>query len=158
MKRFRFEYGAGPVHLLAAVASFALAWWAVSQALDLLSSPGHFLIWLLGGAVVHDLIVFPLYALLGRVAGGALGAHGSEPPGRLRLAALNHLRIPALLSGLTLLVFFPLVLNRRPASFMSASGLSNEVYLQRWLLLTAVLFLGSALLLALRARGLRDAS
>jgi hypothetical protein len=158
MRRFRYEYGAGPLHLLVAVASFALAGWALSQAVNLLSSPGHFLIWLLGAAVVHDLILFPLYALLGVLAGGALGARRSEPPSRLRVAALNHLRVPALLSGLALLVFFPVVLDRAGPSFMSASGLSNEVYMQRWLLLTAVLFVGSALLLALRARALRAGS
>lgn len=157
MKRFRYEYGAGPVHLLVALASFALAAWGISQAVDLLSRPRNFVIWLAAAAVAHDLILFPLYALLGNLAGGALGTRGAEP-GRLRVAALNHLRIPALLSGLALLVFYPLVLHRAGASYERASGLSSDVYLDRWLLLTAVLFTGSAVLLAFRARRLREPS
>jgi len=108
--------------------------------------------------VAHDLILLPLYSVLGVLAGGALGTRGSEPPTRLRVAALNHLRVPALLSGLALLVFYPLVLDRAGPSYTSASGLSNEVYFERWLLLCAVLFVGSALLLAVRARGLRERS
>ena len=154
MRRFRYEYGANPAHLLVALASFALAAWALAQALDVLSTLDRFLIWFLGAIVLHDLLFLPLYSALGLLAAGALTRGGER--GRLRVAALNHLRVPALLSGLMLLVWYPLVARKGTSSFMDASGLSNEVYLERWLLLTAVLFGGSALLLALRARGLRS--
>jgi len=81
-------------------------------------------------------VLLPLYSALGAVAAGGIarGATGSSP---LRLAALNHLRVPVLLSGLMLLVWFPLVLERDPASFARANGLSTDVYLERWLGLTS---------------------
>ena len=155
MKRFRYEYGASPVHLLVALASFAISAWALSQVLDVLSTPGKFLLWFLGAIVLHDLVFLPLYSLLGLGAAGAL-ARGDRPS-RLRIAALNHLRIPVLLSGLMLLVWYPLVLSKSPGGFERTTGLSTDVYLERWLLLSAVLFAGSALMLAVRARGLRTA-
>jgi hypothetical protein len=54
--------------------------------------------------------------------------------------------VPAALSGLLLLVWFPLI-SGRVASYESATGLSADGFLARWLLITAVLFGGSALLL-----------
>jgi len=153
VKRFRYEYGASPVHLLVALTSLAVSAWALLQVFDVLSGPGRFLIWLLGAIVVHDFIFLPLYSLLDRAAAGALTR--GDNPSRLRIAALNHLRIPVLLSGLMLLVWYPLVLSRSPGGFDGATGMSTDIYLGRWLLLSAVLFAGSALLLALRARGLR---
>lgn len=152
MRRFRFEYGASPFHLLVAIASLAISAWALAQAFDVLATPGRFLIWLLGAIVAHDLILLPLYAALGRLASGGLA--GGDAPSRLRIAALNHLRVPVLLAGLMLLVWFPVILQSAPGTFTSASGLSPEIYLERWLALSAVLLLGSALLFALRARGL----
>ena len=154
MRRFRYEYGASPVHLLVALASFAVSAWALLQVVDVLSDPNRFLLWFLGAIVLHDLLFLPLYSLLGLGAAGALT--GGDRPSRLRIAALNHLRIPVMLSGLMLLVWYPLVLSKAAAGFENTTGMSTDVYLERWLLLTAVLFLGSALLLALRARRLRE--
>ncbi len=156
MRRFRHEYGEGPVHLLVGVLSFALAAWALSHALDTTSRPGTLLIWLVGAIVLHDLLFLPLYALLGILAGGALRVGRDGASRRLRVAALNHLRVPALLCGLALLVWFPLILGVKEDGFMRITGLSTDVYLERWLALCVVLFGGSALLLALRARGLRS--
>ncbi len=155
MRRFRHEYGAGPAHLLVAIASFAAAAWALSHALDATAAKTNLVLWLAGAIVAHDLLFFPLYSALGKLAGGALDVPGDRPSSRLRIAALNHLRVPALLSGLALLVWFPLVLGVKESTFMRLSGLSTDVYMRRWLLLCLVLFGGSALLLALRARGLR---
>lgn len=154
MKRFRYEYGASPVHLLVAVASFAVSAWALSQVLDVLSTPGRFLIWFLGAIVLHDFLFLPLYSLLGLGAAGALTR--GDHPSRLRIAALNHLRIPVMLSGLMLLVWYPLVLSKAAAGFESTTGGDADIYLNRWLLLTAVLFVGSAVLFAVRAKGLRE--
>jgi hypothetical protein len=153
MKRFRYEYGASPVHLLVALTSLAVSAWALLQVFDVLSTPGRFLVWFLGAIVVHDLIFLPLYSLLDRGAAGAL-TRGRQPS-RLRIAALNHLRIPVLLSGLMLLVWYPLVLSKAPSGFERITGQTTDVYLERWLALSAVLFAGSALLLAVRARSLR---
>lgn len=155
MKRFRYEYGARPAHLLVAVASFAAAAWALSHALDATAAKANLVLWLAGAIVAHDLLLVPLYSALGKVAGGALDVPGAGSKNRLRVAALNHLRVPALLSGLAFLVWFPLILGIKEPGFKRLTGLSTDVYLQRWLLLCLVLFGGSALLLALRARRLR---
>jgi hypothetical protein len=54
-------------------------------------------------------------------------------------------------SGLLLLIWYPLVAAKGERSFMRVSGLSKDVYFERWLAITAVLFGVSALLFALRA-------
>ncbi len=106
----------------------------------------------MGRLWLHDLVLFPFYALLGAVAAGLLLRRGTGS--RLRIAVLNHLRFPVLMSGLLLLVWYPLVAGPAERGFMRTTGLSKEVYLGRWLWLTAALFVGSALILALRYRGL----
>jgi hypothetical protein len=152
MRWFRRHYGAGPIHLLAVLVSFAIAAYALSRALDLTRNPDRIVLWLGGSIVAHDLILFPFYALVGAIAAGVLVPRTNHS--RLRIAALNHLRVPALLSGLLLLVWFPLVAGKGERSFMRVSGLSKDVYFGRWLTITAVLFAGSALLFALRLRRL----
>jgi len=154
--RFRDFYGAGPLHLLAVVASFAIAAYALDRALGLTGNPDRIVLWLGGSIVAHDLVLFPLYALLGVLAAGAFlpGARSS----RLRIAALNHVRVPALLSGLLLLVWYPLIAGPAERSFTRLTGLSKDVYLERWLLLSAALFAASAVLFALRLPGLRRAA
>ena len=150
--RFRALYGAGPLHLVAVLGSFAVVAYALSRALELTANPDRILLWLGGSVVGHDLVLLPFYAVLGALAAGVLlrGTSGS----RLRIALLNHLRFPALLSGLALLVWYPLIAGPAERTFMRATGLSKDVYLERWLWLTAALFAASALVFALRARGL----
>jgi hypothetical protein len=149
---FRREYGAGPLHLLAVATSIAIAAYALSRAFDVVGDPVRVVLWLGGAIIAHDLVLFPLYALLGAIAGGALVPDAGRS--RLRIAALNHLRAPALASGLLLLVWFPLIAAEGSRTYMRATGLDVDVYLERWLLATAVLFGGSALLFALRVRRL----
>jgi hypothetical protein len=157
LTRFRFEYGAGPFHLLVALASFAVAGWGLAQVFGAIANTDALLLWLFGSIILHDLVLLPLYSALGVVAAGGI-AHGTAQSSRMRVAALNHLRVPVLLSGLMLLVWFPLVLETAPASFARAAGYEPEVYLERWLGLTAVLLVGSALVFALRARRLGDSA
>jgi hypothetical protein len=149
---FRREYGAGPFHLVALAASVSIAAYALARVFDVVGDPARVLLWLLAAIVAHDLVLFPLYALLGAIVAGAIVRPGRRS--RVRIAALNHLRVPALLSGLLLLVWFPLIAAEAPRTYANASGLDVNVYLDRWLLGTAVLFTGSALLFALRVRGL----
>jgi hypothetical protein len=153
MRRFRAAYGAGPLHLLAALATLAVAAYALSRSFDLLADPARMLFWLGGGIVAHDLVLLPFYSLLGLLAGAAL-LRPPRNPSRLRVAALNHLRAPALLSGLLALVWFPLIAGKGAGTFERATGLSNDVYFERWLLLSIALFAASALVFAVRARGL----
>ncbi|MGH2763462.1 MAG: hypothetical protein ACRDL0_15650 [Thermoleophilaceae bacterium] len=156
MRRFRERYGAGPLHLLAVVGTFAIAAYALSRALELTSNPERIVLWLGGSIVAHDLILFPLYALIGAIAATAL--LGGPDRSRLRIAALNHLRAPALASGLLLLVWYPLIAGPAERGFTRITGLTKDVYLERWLLLSAALFAGSALLFALRLPRLRRAA
>ena len=136
----RARYGAGPLHLVLVLAAVALAG---AAALQVAPDPLRlrYVAWFVGAVLLHDLVLFPLYALLDRSATAAVG------PG-----AVNHLRVPALLSGLLLLVFAPVVLQRGEPAFEAASGLTQDAYLGRWLAITGLLFAGSALLYALRRR------
>jgi uncharacterized membrane protein len=154
--RFRQRYGAGPLHLLAVLASFAIAAYALGRALELTSNPDRIVIWLGGSIIAHDLVLLPLYATLGALLAGALLAgRGSS---RVRIAALNHVRVPALASGLLLLVWYPLVAGPADRGFMRLTGLSKDVYLERWLLLSAALFAASAAIFLLRLPRLRRAA
>ena len=108
-------------------------------------------LWIVGAAVLHDFVLLPLYAALDRAAVRGLGAV------RRRDWAL-YVRVPAALSGLLLLVWFPLISGMVERRYRSATGLPEDGFLTRWLLITAVLFGGSALLLAVRLRRLRRAT
>ncbi len=153
MVRLRRSYGAGPVHLAVTVLSLAVVAYSLYRVFGELSDPLRFLIWFGGAIVAHDLLLVPLYAVLGALV--VRVTRSADPSNRMRVAALNHVRVPLFLSGLSLLVWLPLVLGKGERSYMSASGLSNDVYFERWLVLSAALFLGSALLFALRLRRLR---
>lgn len=54
-----------------------------------------------------------------------------------------------MVSGLLFLLFFPAILQRN-GGYAGASGLQSDVYLERWLALTAALFVLSGLLYAIR--------
>jgi hypothetical protein len=138
--RFRALYGSSPLHLIALVASLALTFYAALLIAET-SGASKIALWLVGAALVHDLVLFPLYTLLGLLAGG-------NRPRR----ATNFVRVPAMLSGLLFLMFAGLICSLAPGSYEGASGLRPEPYLERWLAITAVLFLASGLLYALRAR------
>jgi hypothetical protein len=64
---------------------------------------------------------------------------------------INYLRVPVVLSGLLLLIWFPLIF-RLPTGFQAATTLSLNPYLWHWLAVTGTLFLLSAAALALRLR------
>ena len=155
MARFRNMYGAGPLHLLGALICFALVAYAISTELSLTGRPERWLIWFGGGIVAHDFLLLPFYSLLGLFAVAALAPSARRT--RAGIAALNHLRLPALLSALLLLVWYPLILGPGGRTYARASGLSKDAYLGRWLILTAALFALSALILLIRLPGLRRA-
>ncbi len=155
MARFRAMYGAGPLHLLSVLIAFAVVAYALSTELSLTGRPERWLIWFGGGIVAHDFILLPAYSLLGLLAVAALAPSARRT--RVGIAALNHLRLPALLSGLLLLVWYPLILGPGGRTFTRASGLSKDIYLERWLIVTACLFALSALVLLIRLPRLRRA-
>lgn len=138
-----------PFQLLLLACSFALAAYA---GIRLLADDWFGVaLWFVGAAVLHDLVLLPLYATLDRATVRGLGAV------RRRDWAM-YVRVPAALSGLLLLVWFPLISGRVEQRYPSATGLPEVGFLTRWLLITAVLFGGSALLLAVRLRRLRRAT
>jgi hypothetical protein len=76
-------------------------------------------------------------------------------PGRLRrpdVPVVNHVRAPALISGLLLLIYFPLILGPAQSEYLMVTGHHLHGYLRNWILVTAVLFAGSALVYAIRVR------
>jgi len=97
--------------------------------------------------LAHDLLLFPLYALLDRSVGGLL--HRRRRPAT---GSVNFVRVPVLLSGLLLLVFAPIIFQRSEVAYGVASGLDQNPYLARWLVISGVLFLASAVLYAVRGR------
>ncbi|GAB2830340.1 hypothetical protein GCM10027073_68290 [Streptomyces chlorus] len=105
-------------------------------------------LWFVGVALLHDLVLLPLYAVADRASVRGLGAIR-------RREWVPYVRVPAALSGLLLLVWFPLISGRVERRYRLGTGLPADVFLARWLLITAVLFGGSALLLVLRLRRLR---
>lgn len=158
--RFREAYGASPLHLLALLASLLIAGTAAAGWFDNTASiTERILIWFLGAIVGHDLVLVPLYSLLDRIAFGALaGRHGDKHEPR---AGWAYVRVPALLSGLLFLVFFPEILRLGDATFHTASGMHQDVYLVRYLFTCGALFALSGVVYALtlgraRARGTRD--
>lgn len=136
-------YGEGPLHLVLMAASFALAGYAGVRLLE--GDTLGVIVWFVGAALVHDLVLVPLYASADLLLRGTL---------RPRSVSVNFVRVPAFISGLLLLVWFPLI-TRQAERYEPASGLSPDVFLGNWLLITAALFLVSGLWLVVRTVRLR---
>lgn len=132
-------YGEGPLHLLLLATTFALAGYAGVRLLS--ENTFAVVVWFVGSALLHDLVLLPLYASADLALRRALGH-------RPRL--VNHVRVPVLLSGLLLLMWWPLI-TRHAVRYEPYTGLSPDVFLGNWLLVTGLLCAGSALLLVVRA-------
>ena len=74
------------------------------------------------------------------------------------MPAINYMRVPAIVSGLLFVVWFPLILRLSEDAYMGASGRGTEAFLPRWLASTGGLFAVSALLYAVRLRRARRSS
>jgi hypothetical protein len=156
-------YGDSPLHLLALLASFALAGYAV-QAVVSAGQWRGFAVWFAVAIVGHDLLLFPLYSLAdlsvrrllpaaGRLRRGrAAGDQHARTAGRGAPPVLNYLRVPAAFSILILVVWFPLILRLSAGTYHRASGLSASPYLGRWLAVTGTMFAVSAICYALALR------
>jgi hypothetical protein len=146
MRRQLRSYGASPLHLLALLACFGLAGYAAVRLAS--SHPVAVAAWFLGAVIGHDLLLMPLYALADRSAMAALRHREPQLPAT---PWINYLRVPAALSGLLLLVWFPLILRLR-SPYHASTTLSADPYLWHWLAVTGTLFLLSAVAFALRLR------
>lgn len=147
--RFRRRYGANPLHLAGHLALFAIAFFAI----DRIASDGGLakvIALYIGFVIAHDLIFLPAYSGLDRIARAALATLPAWGPGSV--PAINHIRAPALISGLLLIIYFPFISRRADNSYFQLSGHHIEGYLRNWLLISVALFLGSGLIYALRVR------
>ena len=106
MKWFRRHYGAGPLHLVGLLACFALAAYAVTRIFGQGGWVGIGL-WFAACLIGHDLIGWPIYTLADRM----LIRARDRNLGRRRPAVpwVNHVRVPTVISGVLLGMFFPLI-------------------------------------------------
>jgi hypothetical protein len=144
MRGFRARYGAGPGHLVLMVACLALAAYAASF---LLGDPSavRIVVWFVGAAVVHDLLLYPLYAAGDRSLTALLARRS-----RRAVPLVNHVRVPLLGAGLTLLLFLPGIIRHAEPTHLAATGLDQQPYAAAWGALVAVLVLASAVVYAVR--------
>ncbi|MCG5446076.1 hypothetical protein NIE79_004641 [Micromonospora sp. NIE79] len=166
LSRFRATYGSSLQHLVVMIACFALTGWVALRIAEE-ATAGRMLLWFVGAAIAHDLILFPIYASADRVLRGALGrpghagtegqspvAHHSMPrragQAPYRPSPLNHIRVPALATGLLFLVYLPGILRQGRETYLAATGQNQHPYLVRWLAITAMLFLVSGVWYLLR--------
>lgn len=152
MRRLLRWYGANPLHLLAFLACFGLAGYAAARLAP--PRPAGVAVWFVGAVIGHDLLLLPLYSLADR---SVLAAITHRAPSLPAVAWVNYLRVPAGLSALLLLIWFPLVLRLSGASYHASTGLSPDPFLWHWLAVSGTLFALSAIAFALRLRVARRA-
>ncbi len=128
-------YGRGPLHLAGHLVFFALAAYALAQIAGM-DNAWRVVAWLVGAVVLHDFLLWPLYTAADRVAP-------------------HVLRVPAVLSLVVGLVYLPMLGERGEGAYRRVSGLDWSGYLQRWLVLTAVLFAVTGLVVLVRRSAAR---
>jgi hypothetical protein len=105
------------------------------------------LLWFAICAVVHDLVVWPVYGIADRAA---LLVQSRSSGGRPRVPWINHVRVPTIISVLLLVMFFPLILRLSNSYYQEVTGFNENVYVVNWLAVTGILFAGSAVIYAVR--------
>ena len=131
-----------PLLVLSHLALLPLCAWALLEILGGRSAQ-RIAIWLVACVIVHDLVVMPLYS------GADRGLR------RLVGRSVNYVRVPAALSLLMLVVFWGTIAEAGEPAYRATGGLTYDGYATRWLLATAALFAGSAVLYLAR-RGSRS--
>ena len=137
---FRRHYGSTPLHLLAHGALFLIFAYVAVQLFDA-RGVGNIVAWFVAALILHDFVLLPAYTLLDRAGKRALSRR-----------AINYVRIPAGLSLLYLMLFYPPIFGRNDGSFARVAAVEPSGYLERWLLFTAGLFLAAAVLYVVRGR------
>lgn len=107
-------------------------------------------VWFAAAVVGHDLLLFPLYALIDRALARVGRRNLSAARNRPEVPARNYIRVPVLAAGLTLLVFLPGIIEQGAPKYLEATGQTQQPFLGRWLLLTAVMFGVTAVAYAVR--------
>ena len=94
-----------PLQLVLLAATFALAGYAGVRLLE--GDTFGVVVWFVGAALLHDLVLLPVYATADRASYAWRSGRGS--------GLVNFVRVPAFLSGLLLLVWFPLITRQADA-------------------------------------------
>jgi hypothetical protein len=152
MRPLTRRYGSSPLHLIGHLALFAVA----AYALDQIFSGGdteQLLAWFIGFVLLHDLVLVPAYIGADRALQALLARVPRSAPRSVPL--VNHVRVPALISGILLLVYAPLITGVGAHTYFFYSGHHVEGYLRNWLLITLGLFIASGLVYAIRVRARR---
>jgi hypothetical protein len=102
-------------------------------------------VWFAAAIVFHDLVLFPIYSIADRLLSVSAARRDER-----RVPVGNYLRLPALGSGLLLLIFFPGIVRQGAPLYHADTGLTQQPFLGRWLMLTAVMFAASAVSYAAR--------
>jgi hypothetical protein len=151
---FRKVYGANALHLLTMIAGFALLGYVLTTVgVTALWNPRvwwqSIAVWFAAAVLLHDLVLFPLYALADRIL---LRASRSQ---NARVPVVNFLRVPLLGSALLGVVFLPGIIEQGAFAYTAATGLTQEPFLGRWLLITAAMFTLSAAAYGIRLATVR---
>jgi hypothetical protein len=144
---FRGHYGAGPLHLAGLLVCFAVAAYAVTRVFGVSGWKG-ILLWFVFCLIGHDLIGWPIYTAADRVLTRTQQRH----PGRQESLVpwVNHVRVPVIISGTLLAMFFPLIFRLSQTRYTDYTGFNENAYLANWLAVTAVLFATSGVIYLLR--------
>lgn len=106
------------------------------------------LLWFALCVIGHDLIGWPIYTAADRVLIRTQQRH----PGRREslIPWVNHVRVPVVISGTLLLMFFPLIFRLSQTRYTDYTGLNENAYLANWLAVTAVIFATSSIIYLVR--------
>ena len=137
----RKAYGASPAHLVGHLVLLGLAAYVLLRLLDARGF-ANILVWFVGAALLHDFVLAPSYLAVDRLL--------TRAP-----RVVNFVRIPLLISGLLLLVWFPLILGLSSGGYERVAGIPVEGYAERWLGVSAALFAVSGLALMGRSAARR---
>ena len=142
MRAFTRIYGGHPLHAVGLLLSFALVGYVVTLAgpHTLWNSDiwwKSMIVWFLGSVLLHDAVLYPLYSLVDRLI-------TAVPRRALAVSPVNFVRVPALGTALTFVMFHPGILSQGAESYRAATGSTQEPFLGNWLALTAALFIVSA--------------
>jgi hypothetical protein len=137
------RYGASLAHLVLMLFCFAVAIYAFSRAWKQ-GGVDHIVFYFVVLLILHDLVGWPLYTSADRAMQRV--SRGPKP-------WINYVRIPFFISGVLLIVAFPLIFRLSASAYAANSGLSESPYLYHWLLVTGALFTGSGFVYLFRARG-----
>lgn len=144
-------YGRGPVHLLGVIFCYSLAIYAGTKLFSNVS------LWIAlafpAGIFLHDFVLFPLYSGIDRALKRL--QHRQQREEKVSVGWINHVRVPFMICFFLLFAYFPIIL-RLPDDRHLYTSLSQDSYLYRWLIVTAVVAAGSAFSYFIRKRRYRN--